>query len=302
MTEPEAVFDPSQAGARRSIALLSVGALLGLAIAGYGLFTAKGTRSRSVPPEAIATVNQRLVLRSDFMTQTQVQYKVPYTQSTSEQRHKVLEDMISEELMVQRGLEMDLPSYDPDVRSALVAGVELEVSADVLARQPTEDELQQYYAAHRDRYSSEGVMRLRDLIAADPTDAATAASELRAGKALDGVMSRHALKDSGKFMKAGQVDTDDLYQFAVRAKFDDPLFQAALLLNSGQVSDPIREPDGVHLIFMTAHRPAVAQSFEQARSRVWNDLKQAMQSKVREANLAYLRGRADILVAPEFPR
>jgi parvulin-like peptidyl-prolyl isomerase len=203
---------------------------------------------------------------------------------------------------VQRGLEMDLPSYDPDVRSALVAGVELEVTADVLARQPTEDELRQYYAAHSDRYSTEGVMRLRDLVTADPTVAAAAVSELRAGKPLDAVMLRHALKDSGKFMKAGQVDTDDLYQFAVRAKLDDPLFQAAQSLQSGQVSDPIKQADGVHLLFMVAHRLAVAQSFEQSRARVWNDLKQQAQSQVREANLRYLRGRADILVAADFPQ
>src|SRR5271155_2950543 len=121
--------------------LLASGALIGLAIAGYGLFTAKGTRSRSVPPEAIALVNQRQILRSDFMTQTQTEFTSPFAQTSHEQREKVLEDMINEELMVQRGLEIDLPSYDPDVRNALLAGVELEVTADVLAQQPTTAEL-----------------------------------------------------------------------------------------------------------------------------------------------------------------
>src|ERR1700686_1168709 len=133
--------------------LLAGGALIGLAIAGYGLFTAKGTRSRGVPPEAVALVNQRQILRSDFMTQTQSQFVLPFAQTTREQRHMVLEDMINEELAVQRGLEIDLPSYDPDVRNALVAGVELEVTADVLARQPTPEEMHAYYDEHRDRYS-----------------------------------------------------------------------------------------------------------------------------------------------------
>src|ERR1700685_3912784 len=143
--------------------LLASGALIGLLIAGYGLFTAKGTRSHGVPPEAIALVNQRQILRSDFMTQAEAQFTVPFSQTTPEQRHKVLEDMINEELMMQRGLEIDLPSYDPDVRNALVAGVELEVTADVLAQQPTAEELHAYYEQHKDKYSSEGVMQLRDL-------------------------------------------------------------------------------------------------------------------------------------------
>src|ERR1700686_5717791 len=145
--------------------LLAGGALIGLAIAGYGLFTAKGTRSRGVPPEAVALVNQRQILRSDFMTQTQSQFVLPFAQTTREQRHMVLEDMINEELQVQRGLEIDLPSFDPDVRNALVAGVQLEISADVMAQQPTDQELRAYYEAHKDHYVGEGVLRMRDLVA-----------------------------------------------------------------------------------------------------------------------------------------
>jgi len=64
-------FDLSKPHVRRSMVLLALGALLGLAIAGYGLFTAKGTRSRSVPPEDLALVNNRPILRSDFMAQVQ---------------------------------------------------------------------------------------------------------------------------------------------------------------------------------------------------------------------------------------
>jgi parvulin-like peptidyl-prolyl isomerase len=307
MTDPE-FFDPTRTSVRRSMLLLAVGALLGLAIAGYGLFTAKGTRSRGVPTEAIAAVNQRPVLRSDFMTQAQVQFATPYADTSEAQRRKVLDDMINEELMVQRGLEMDLPSYDPDVRSAMVAGVELEVTADVLAQQPTADDLQKYYLAHRDRYSSEGVMRLRDLIVgpgatADATsaNAKAAVAELRAGKPLEKVMQRHGLQDSGKFMQGGQVDTGDILQFSVRSKLDDSLFSTAVALAAGQVSEPISDKDGIHILDMIAYRPPVARAFEQAQAQVWTDLKQEAQNKVRAANLSYLRSRADILIAPEFP-
>ena len=73
MAAHEEFFDISKPSVRRSMILLASGALIGLAIAGYGLFTAKGTRSRTVPPEAVALVNQRQILRSDFMTQTQTQ-------------------------------------------------------------------------------------------------------------------------------------------------------------------------------------------------------------------------------------
>jgi hypothetical protein len=51
---------------------------------------------------------------------------------------------------------------------------------------------------------------------------------------------------------------------------------------------------------MIQHRLPVPQSFEQASDRVWSDLKKDAQAKVQAANLAYLRSRADIMIAPEY--
>jgi parvulin-like peptidyl-prolyl isomerase len=307
----DAFFDVSRPSVRRSMVLMAGGALIGLLIAGYGLFTAKGTRSRGVPPEAVALVNGRPILRSDFMAQAQAQFTLPFAQTSAAQRRKTLDDMIDEELMMQRGLEIDLPSYDPDVRNALVAGVELEVSADALAQQPTEQELRQYYQAHQDRYSSEGVMQLRDLVvgrgAGHPAGAAravagAAVAALRNGAGLAEVIRQYGLADSGRFMDSGHVDTGNLFQFAVRAKLDDALYRAAIALKDGEVSDPVEEPDGVHLIAMVRHEFPVAQSFEDAQNRVFTDFKKEAQDKVLQANLRYLHGRADIALAPEFAR
>ena len=302
-------FDISVPSVRRSMILLASGALIGLAIAGYGLFTAKGTRSRAVPPEAVALVNQRQILRSDFMTQTQAQFVLPFAQTTREQRRMVLEDMINEELTVQRGLEIDLPSYDPEVRNALVAGVELEVTADVLAQQPSAAELRAYYEIHKDKYSSEGVMQLRELVvkidaarppAAAQAKAVAAVAALRQGQPLDAVIKKFDLTDSGRFMDAGHADTGDIFQFALRAKLDDTLYQATLPLHDGEVSDPVPESDGAHLIFVIKHRFPVQQTFEEASNQVWTDVKKEAQARVRSANLTYLRSRADIILAPEL--
>ncbi len=310
MTAEDDFFDTSQVSVRRSMVLLACGASIGLLIAGYGLFTAKGTRSRGVPPEAVAMVNQRQILRSDFMAQAETQYSVPFAQTSAEQRHKTLEDMIDEELLMQRGLEMDLPSYDPDVRNALVAGVELEVTAEVLAQQPTDEELRRYYEQHQDRYSSEGVMQLRDLVLgpevlprpAAHAAAGQAAADVRRGEPLEAVIKRYGLRDSGRFMNAGRIDLGDIYQFAVRAKLDDALYDALVPLKEGEISDPVDDADGVHVIAMIKRRFPAPQPFEQASGRVWNDLKAEAQAKVRAANLAYLRGRADIVVAPDEAR
>jgi parvulin-like peptidyl-prolyl isomerase len=292
-------FDPSKPQVRRSMLFFALGALIGLVIAGYGLFTAKGTQSHSVPPEDLALVNSRPILRSDFMTQVQTQFSVPFAQSSPAQRRRVLEDMLAEELQVQRGLEIDLPSFDPDVRTAMVAGVELEISADVLAQQPTEQQLRDYYTAHISKYMSQGQLRLRDLVAKGKSDAQQAVAALRASVPLDKVMQRYHLEDSRALLDAGQVDTGEVFEFAAKAKLGAEVYAAAATLQGGQVSDPIPQSDGVHVVVMLEHRMPVQEDYAVAADKVWNDFKNDAQTQVRDAEVRYLRSRADILLSPD---
>jgi hypothetical protein len=287
-------LDISRPQPSRSMGLLASGALLGLIIAGYGLFTAKGTRSHGVPPESIALVNNLPILRSDFITQVQTQFVTPFARTTTQQRKKVLEDMIAEELMVQRGLEMDLSSYDPDVRAAFVAGVELEVTADVLAEQPGEPQLRDYYARHRAKYVTEGVSMDQAISTAQQAVAA-----LRAGKPIDAVMQQYHLVDSGRLMDAGRVDTGDILELAAKAKLDVEMYGVASRLQSGEISDAIRQSDGAHIIVMLQHRVPVQQEYAAAADQVWTDYKNDGLADVRAANIKYLRDRAGVLLSDD---
>ena len=295
---PNDFFDPSKPQAQRSMAFLALGALIGLAIAGYGLFTAKGTRSHTVPPEDLALINNRPILRSDFMTQVQTQFTVPFVQSTPAERKKVLEDMVAEELQVQRGLEIDLSNFDPDVRAAMVAGVQLEITADVMAQQPSEQQLRDYYAAHKTKYVGEGVLRMRDLVAKNG-NALQAMTALRAGAPVEQIMQRYRLEDSGALMDSGHVDTGDIYEFAAKAKLGASVYAAAAVLHGGEVSDPIQQSDGVHVVVMLEHRMPAQQDYAAAADKVWMDYKNAAQTRVLEGNVAYLRSRADILLSDD---
>jgi hypothetical protein len=301
-------LDFSQAHTRRSLTLLAIGALVGLAIAGYGLFTAQGTATRGMPSEAIATVNGRLILRTDFVTQVQTQFGVPFAETTEAQRQRVLDDMVAEELMVQRGLEADLASYDPEVRQALVNGVELQIFADVLARQPTEEQLQDYYEKHKPRYVRDGIMQLRDLMIPAGAGsqqsneqalpiAAQATAALRHGKPLEAVMSAFGLRDSRKLLDSGHIDLGDVFDFSAQARLDPRVFAVASQLTAGQTSDPVIAADGVHVVVMTKRDPPHQRPFSEVRNEVWTDLKKDAQDQVRKGNLKYLAGKADIRIA-----
>ena len=294
--------DRDQARNRHSLVLFACGAVVGLAFAGYGLFTAKGTRTSAVPPEAMALINGRPILRGDFVTQVQTQFGVPYDKSTVGQRRKVLDDMVAEELSVQRGVEIDLPSFDPDVRTAMVAGVELEVTANVLAQEPSPEALRQWYETHRGQYASDASFQMRDLVARiEPqrngararTEAAQAVAALRAGQALDQVMRAFELRDSGS------VGNDAILDFAAKAKLDASVYAVASSLATGAVSDPVAAADGLHVVVMIEHKPSVSQPFQVVSDRVWSDYKKAAQEQVLRSNVEFLRGRADIQLSDD---
>jgi hypothetical protein len=283
----------------RALALPLAGAAIGLGLALVNLI---GPAVTVVPPGYVALVNQRPILMNDFISQTETIEHVPFAQTTAVQRRASLRGMIDEELLVQRALALDLPEQDTDVRKVLVDAV----SAVVLARKtPTENELAAYFNAHRAEYSDGGQMRFQDIVLhvggyqnADQTvgqaeaDANEAVYQLRSGAALDYVMQHFGFVNSGNAKGGDELD------FAVKLHLGDKLFAVASRLTDGEISDPVVESDGVHVVVMEQRVPPSPASFAASRNRVYTDFKQAEAARAEQENLTFLRSNAQIVLAP----
>ena len=290
---PEAAFwNPHHPNARRSLVFCGIGAVTGLLIAGFGLFTAQGTRTFVVPPEDAATVNGVPILRADLIGQLRALDDVSLDQATPAQKHKVLDDMIREELYVQRGVELGAPTDDVDVRQALVAGTEAVVAQDALTSRPSKAELHAWYDAHRDTYSSEGQMTVEDfrLLPAQ----ATGADEIVAALRNDSTPAALNLKGSGRITDGSQ------FYFAAKIHLGEALFAVARKLKGGEVSDPVAQPDGMHILLMQHNQLPLPTSFEDARDRVLHDFLAAKVARLQAGNERFLRRRADIKIAGDL--
>jgi parvulin-like peptidyl-prolyl isomerase len=286
------LWSPSKPDARRTLILCAAGALIGLALAGFGLFTARGTRTSVVPAEDVAMVNGVPILISDYLLQLRALYDVSLSGATQEQKKKVLDDMIREELYVQRGIELGMQTDTIEVRTALVGAVEQQATADATMAQPSESELLAFYDENVAKYASEGAMVLIDYIAPAET-AAAAVADLRAGGG-DQAIARRGLRRT-----AALADGEEFY-FAARIHLGDVLFETAKALRDGAVSDPVALPDGVHILVMKRNIAPVPQRYEDIRDKVLADYI-ARQAKILTAgNERFLRKRADVLVAPGF--
>jgi hypothetical protein len=160
----ELKFTASQVNVTRSMVLCAIGAVVGLAIAGVGLFSARGTATHNVPPEDIALVNQRPVLRSDFVTQLEGETGESFDQATRAEKLKVLDEMIREELLVQRGLELDFAETDQMTRNALAMAMDQQALAEATTSQPSEQQLREFFDKNPARYASDGILTVRHLV------------------------------------------------------------------------------------------------------------------------------------------
>jgi parvulin-like peptidyl-prolyl isomerase len=286
--------DFAKVNSKRSFFLGVCGAVIGLLLAGYALFTARGTSTLMVPAEDVALVNQQPISRSDFLMQLQSLYNVEFSHATREQRQKVLNDMIREELFVQRGKELDVASTDPDVRNALVNAVELEIASDAITSQPSEAALRSYYQAHPERYAGEGIMTVEDyMFPANGAAVSEAIEALKIQAPTSDLIARFGGKSSGKV-------GDEEFYFAAKIHLGDRLFEAARGLPQGGVSARIEMPDGIHVLYMQKNVKPVLLDFAAARDKVLSDYRNERIRHLTTGDEAFLRKRANILIADDL--
>lgn len=291
-----AVWSLPQPSARRSLMLCALGAIVGLAIAGLGLFTAKGTRTSVVPAENVAMVNQVPILMSDYIAQIRALYEVPLSKATPKQKKQVLEDMIREELYVQRGIELGMQTDTIEVRTALVGAVEAQAAADATMAQPEEAQLRAWYQAHPVTYSDEGVMALDEYVlpGRDMAAAKSAVAALRAGGGAAATATRVGLRRTDRM-----TDSDEFY-FAADIHLGAPLFAVAKGLKQGDVSDPVAQSDGLHILVMKRNDPPTPIPYDVVRDRVLSGYIVAQAKLLTAGNERFLRKRADIAIQKGF--
>jgi parvulin-like peptidyl-prolyl isomerase len=273
--------------------MAAAGAVIGLLLAGFGLFTAKGTSTLIIPAEDVALVNQQPISRIDYIASLQTLYSTDLLHATTAQKQRVLNDMIQEELEVQRGKELDVAAVDPEVRTAIVAAVEQQAAMPAFTDKSDEQKLRAFFEAHRERYSSEGVISLHDLLFASTATAVEAAADLRAGQTVETVLQKFKGRDTEK------VTGDDFY-FAAKIHLGDILFAAAQKLPGGAVSEPIRTGEGVHVLAVAKNVPPVPLSYDAIRGRVADDYRADATARLQAANRDFLRKRADILISEDM--
>ena len=290
---------------QRRALLPATGIALGVLIAGFGVFRRVPPAVMAVPPGYVALVNQKGILTSDFITQSMTETGKPFEELTAAERSRVLREMIDEELLVQRALVLDLPETTTEVREAMTGGVNAQVAAPFLAEEPTDAQLRAYYDSHRPKYTTDGSMTVLDLVLhiggyenADQSltqariDAAEAVYQLRAGAAVDYILEHFGFAESGRMKDGNEPD------FAAKLHLGETLYAVAATLGEGEISDPVSDTDGLHILIMQRRRLPTMTDFPAARNTVYADYREDLGKAAARENIKILRSQARIVLAP----
>lgn len=282
---------------RRPVALLIGGALLGAALAALGL-TAPA-RSTALPAGVVALVNGQPIRADDYARALEALAADKRAELTDADRRRVLDRLIEEELLVQRGLALGLARNDRRVRADLTTTVIDGVVSDASEQQPSDIELSAFFDANRDRFAGPGRLRVRQVFVrvTTPTDpaaearAAEAARRVRAGESIESVAD--ALGDR----PLSPVPDALLPPAKLRDYLGPTALRAALDLAPGAVSEPVRSGTGYHVLQVVETQPDAVPGLAEIRPQVEAEYRRRAGEDALRAYLDELRGSAEIVVA-----
>ena len=128
---------------------LAVGAVAGLVAAGIGILR-QATADGDLPADVIASVNDTMIGQDVY---DRALARVTTRDLSNDDRGRLIERLVDEELLVQRGVELGMTQSDTEVRATIVNSLVASITAEADAANPDDETLQAYLDDNADRFS-----------------------------------------------------------------------------------------------------------------------------------------------------
>jgi parvulin-like peptidyl-prolyl isomerase len=284
-----------RAGGRRPLVLLGAGGAAGLALAALGLLD---PGDAGLPPGAVATVNGEPILAQDLERTLAALAADRREPLDADDRRHVLERLVDEELLVQRGLALGLVRHDRRVRADLTRAMIEAALAEVDGTEPTREELLRHLREQSELFVRPGRLHVRQVFVRASGEGAEerahlATVRLRAGEPLEAVAA--ALGDA----PVVALPDAPLPALKLREYLGPTALRAAHELEVGGVADPVRSGMGFHVLVLVAREPDRLPELEQIEDEVRADWLRRRDDRALRDYLEELRREAEVRVAPE---
>jgi hypothetical protein len=276
---------------------LAAGAALGIVLAAVGIVTSGG-EGADLPAGAVAVVNGHPIARESFARfAAAVAAERKVLTLDAETRHRLLERMLDEELLLQRGIELGLHRAEPTARGSIVSALVASVTADAELAEPEESELRAFHAENEALFRRpERVSLAVVFVSGDGQPDVTAferarklEEQLRAGAAFESV--RAQADEPALRLPRGPLPLE-----TVREYLGPTVARAAAGLDTGEVSVPLRSGSGYQVLLMRERIPGATASFDEMRAQVRAEVLRSRGDQALRDYLLELRESADLRI------
>jgi len=288
---------------RRARRLLAAGAALGILWTAWGVVRsgdegAAGEGSAA----AVARVNGQPLPREAFERFTAaVAAERGRAELDPEERRRLLQRMVDEELLLQHGIGMGLARHEPTARRMIVQSVISSVTGAAEDAEPDEAALRDYHARHAERFVRPGRFAVDAWLAevdgdADGEARARAEALARGLRAGGDVAAAASPGISRPPLPGGPLPLETVRRYlgptaALRTRELEP----------GEVADPFRASAGYLVLRLRERTPDHTPPFETVRDTVRAEWLRSRGEAALADFLAELRAAADVRVAdPEL--
>ncbi len=264
---------------------LAVGALAGLIAAGYGLLR-QSSSGADLPEIAVASVND-VVISHDLFERALM--RAGAQSASRNNRAQILQRLIDDELLVQRGVELGMTESDTEVRNAIVNSLIASVTAEADAASPSEEDLQQYLADNAERFSYTSNISVQ----AWETEIEPVAQEfiagLRAGDAAPALENIRPMPDLPPGMLSADMLANYLGPAITAAAAEMPAGSSAVFARRGRWL----------VVLVNAKERAYVTELDSIRNRVLINYRRNLADVMLQRYIDNLRDRAEIRVSQQ---
>lgn len=283
---------------KRATHLLLAGTVLGIVLAATGMLQESGK-----PPaeDIVAEVNDWVIRRDDYNNFLQLLARDKRNPLTEEDKRHVLDRMIEEKLLIQRGVEIGLIKSDPQVRKTIANAMINSVVTETSTLQPEEKQLRKFFDDNKGYFAKPARLQVQQLVF-KKRDAKDAVYE-RAKQAYE------ALQQGGGVAEVQQQYADEQFfnipnvmlpPHKLREYIGPSLLKVAEQMRPGSISPAQETAGGYSILLVLDNEPSSDVDFDKVRKQVENEYRRRAGDKALRDYLDNLREEADVVLAPEF--
>lgn len=262
---------------------LIAGALAGLLAAGFGILR-QADSGNELPANAVARVNGQIVSRNNY---DRALARLGTNSTSVDKAAWVLQRLVEDELLVQRGLELGMAQSDSAVRNAIIDSLIASVTAEADAASPGDEELQQYLSDNADRFSYTASLSVAAWQTNDDAVAQSFVAKLRNGSNVTTSDAIGPIPDLPPGLMPLELLRDYLGPGVAAAAADMPVGSSAVFARRGRWL----------VVQVLEKKSAIVTDLGTIRNRVLLDYRRSLADQTLQDYLDDLRRRADLIVA-----